>query len=940
MRQRIEAMLAAVDDDQFLASPTAHGAMWHGADLSGSRIGPYSLLKQLGEGGFGSVYLAEQSEPIARKVALKVLKPGMDSREILARFDQERQALALMDHPNIARVLDAGTTDSGRPYVVMDLVEGEPIASFADAHALSVQGRLELFVQICSAVQHAHTKGIIHRDLKPSNVLVAMQEGKPIARIIDFGIAKAVAGSAGQADNLTMQQQFIGTPEYMSPEQAQGSLDLDTRTDVYSLGVLLYELLTGSTPFTAKELRNAGYQEMQRLIREVDPPNPSTRLASSIEQLTSVASQRRTLPQRLCATVRGELDWIVMKAIEKDRQRRYDSPSGLAADIARYLSGEPVIAAPPGAAYRVRKFVRRNQILVSAGVIAAGGLLLGAAGFAWQASVARDERDAAKLDRDRARRAEQESKKRADELEKVSAFQSQMIVQVDPSQAGVLLSEDVRARLGQALEKAGVPQQEREAQIQTFVKLWSNVNATDAARSLINSTILSPAIKAIDEQFKDQPAIDAALCHALADVYDTIGMRDAAMPLAIRALEIRRRVLGNDDPATLNSINNMGYLLQVQGRLKEADPLIREVLERKRRVLGEEHLETIVSINNMGTQMWYLGDLEQCERFYREGLDKARRTLGEGHSITLSSVQMVAMVLRERGQISKAEELLRDSMERSQKALVPDHRTTIKAMLHLSSTVRDAGRLADAEVLLRDASERALRTLGDSHPMTIEARGNLGANLSDQEKYAEAEPILREMYATSRRALGEDDLNTFLLGMDVAELLIAQNRFAEAEPIARDVLERRRRAIGPSHPVTLITATKLARILNGLGRFEDARLLLSTDEPVARTSLIDNNAIHLGFLLLELGRATVGLGDFSSAENNLLEAHAAIAAAKKPEHVETRRASRAIADLYAAWNVVAPGSGYDKKSADWAKQAGAVGSSVPVTPPGIRTSDK
>ncbi len=943
LRRSVEAMLDAADDNRFLARPTASGkvdGLAAVADRSGSSIGPYTLVRLLGEGGFGSVYLAQQTEPIARKVALKILKPGMDSREVLARFDQERQALALMDHPNIARVLDAGTTGQGQPYVVMDLVEGLPISQFCDSRNLSVRERLDLFVQVCSAVQHAHTKGIIHRDLKPSNVLVSIQDDKAVARVIDFGIAKAVAGSAATHSDLTVQRALIGTPEYMSPEQARGSADLDTRTDVYSLGVLLYELLTGSTPFTSKELRLAGLDEMQRLIRDVDPPNPSSRLARATEQLPTVASHRKTEPQRLQSTVRGELDWIVMKALEKDRQRRYDSPSGFAADIARYLSGEPVIAAPPGTAYRVRKFVRRNRVLVAAGVIAAAGLLLGAAGFAWQASVARGERDAAKLDRDRAVRAEEESKKRADELEKVSAFQSQMIVQVDPSRAGVMLSDDVRARLDTALEKAGIPKPERDAQVETFVKLWSNVNATDAARSLIDSTILSPAVKAINEQFKDQPAIDAALCHALADVYDTIGMRDPAMPLAVRALEIRRRVLGDDDPATLNSINNMGYLLQVQGKLKEADPLIREVLERKRRVLGEEHLETIVSISNMGTQMWYAGNLEECEKYYREALDKARRTLGEGHEITIRTVQTVAMVLRERRQLAQAEELLRDSMERSAKALGPDHQTTIKAKLHLASTVRDANRLSEAEVLLRDASERARRTLGDTHPITIEARGNLGANLSDQGKYDLAEPILREVYATSRRTLGEDDLNTFLLGIDVADLLIEQSRFAEAEPIARDVLERRQRAIGPSHPVTLITATKLARILNGLARFEDAQTLLATDESVARTSLVDNNAIHLGFFLMELGRARVGLTEFSSSEKVLLDAHAAIAAVRKPEHSDTRRASRTLADLYAAWNSAAPGNGYDTKAADWAKRADEVGPGLPATDAPKGTPDK
>ena len=933
LRRRVERMLAGVDDELFLKRPTGHGISPTAAGVpgvpdvtplpesAGTMIGPYRVVRLIGEGGFGAVYLAQQREPIVREVAIKIIKLGMDTKQVIARFEQERQALAMMDHPSIARVIDAGATDAGRPFVVMDFVDGTPIAQFCDEHSLSVPERIDLFIQVCNAVQHAHTKGIIHRDLKSSNVLVSLQDGKPVARVIDFGIAKAIGGVAGEKAFFTEHRQFIGTPEYMSPEQAQGSPDIDTRADVYSLGVLLYELLTGTTPFPSRELRVAAFDEVQRLIREVDPPNPSTRLSRLEAELPAVASRRRTEPRRLGTLIRGELDWIVMKAIEKDRGRRYESASLLASDLLRHLAGQPVTAAPPSAAYQLSKFVRRHRTLVAAATVAAAGLLAGAAGFAWQAAVAMRERDLAKLDRDRAVIAEEESKRRADELEKVSAFQSKMFVQVDPSRAGVLLSDDVRARLERALEQAGVPKPERDAQVATFARLWSNVNATDAARSLIDSTILSPAVKAIDEQFKDQPAIDAAMCHALADVYDTIGMRDAAMPLAVRALEIRRRVLGDDAPATLNSINNLAYLLQVQGRLKEASPLIREVLERKRRVLGEEHIETIVSISNMGSQMWYEGDLEQAEKYYRETLDKARRTLGEGHGITIQSVQTVAMVLRERRQLGQAEELLRDSMERSRKSLGADHQTTLKAMLHLASTVRDAGRLPEAEQLLRDASERATRAFGETHPISIEARGNLGANLSDQGKHAEAEPILREMYATSQRALGEDDLNTFLLGIDVADLLADQSRYAEAEPIVRDVLERRRRVIGPANPVTLITSTKLARILNELARHADAEVLLVADEAAARTALADNSAVHLGPFLVELGRARAGIAKFPEAEATLLGAHQATAAARPAGHRDLKRAAESLAEMYAAWDRADPGKGHETKASEWSGRA-------------------
>ena len=361
----------------------------------GTKIGPYKLLQAIGEGGFGSVFMAEQTAPVQRKVALKIIKLGMDTRQVVARFEQERQALAMMDHPNIARVLDAGATDTGRPYFVMELVKGDPIVEYCDKNNLNIEGRLELFAQVCNAVQHAHTKGIIHRDIKPSNILVSTQDGRPNTKVIDFGIAKATASKLTEKTLFTEHRQLIGTPEYMSPEQAEGNLDIDTRTDVYSLGVLLYELLTGTTPFGGGDLRSAGYAEIQRIIREVEPPKPSTRISSNTDTIASVAARRHTEPRKLGTLIRGELDWIVMRAMEKDRQRRYETANGLAMDIKRYLAGEAVVAAPPSTAYRMRKFIRRNRVVVSAASAVAAALLLGMVAFAWQAKIASQQRDRA-----------------------------------------------------------------------------------------------------------------------------------------------------------------------------------------------------------------------------------------------------------------------------------------------------------------------------------------------------------------------------------------------------------------------------------------------------------------------------------------------------------------------------------------------------------------
>ena len=331
------------------------------SERPGTVIGPYKLLQQIGEGGMGTVFLAEQTEPVQRKVALKIIKPGMDSRHVIARFEAERQALALMDHPNIAKVLDAGTTDGGRPFFVMELVKGTPITRYCDEHKLTPRQRLELFVPVCQAIQHAHQKGIIHRDLKPSNVLVALYDDRPVPKVIDFGVAKAAGQTLTDKTLMTGFGAMVGTPEYMSPEQASlNNLDIDTRSDVYSLGVLLYELLTGTTPVDKKSLAKAALLEILRIVREVEAPRPSARL-STIDTPPSVAANRGTEPARLSRLMKGELDWLVMKALEKDRSRRYDTVNGLARDIQRYLADEVVEARPPSTGYRLRKFLRRNK---------------------------------------------------------------------------------------------------------------------------------------------------------------------------------------------------------------------------------------------------------------------------------------------------------------------------------------------------------------------------------------------------------------------------------------------------------------------------------------------------------------------------------------------------------------------------------------------------
>jgi serine/threonine protein kinase/WD40 repeat protein len=426
LREEVESLLHAHDaPDTFLRDSFVRTAKYRAtAERPGDAIGPYKLLEQVGEGGFGVVYVAEQAQPVRRKVALKVLKPGMDTRQVVARFEAERQALALMDHPNIARVFDGGASDAGRPFFVMELVKGAPVTDYCDQNRLSPRQRLELFVQVCEAVQHAHQKGIIHRDIKPSNVLVSRHDTTPVVKVIDFGVAKALGQELTDKTLHTGVAQMIGTPLYMSPEQAgMSDLDVDTRSDVYSLGVLLYELLTGTTPFEKERFKTAGYDELRRIIREEEPPRPSTRLSTLAQAGSTLAEARGADPRRLSKLFRGELDWVVMKALEKDRNRRYETAAALAADVQRYLADEPVLACPPTPAYRLRKFARRNRGPAAAVALVAVALVGGVIGTGWglvHAAIARAETAAEEKNKEIAQTEARLNKRLADERHFVS----------------------------------------------------------------------------------------------------------------------------------------------------------------------------------------------------------------------------------------------------------------------------------------------------------------------------------------------------------------------------------------------------------------------------------------------------------------------------------------------------------------------------------------
>ena len=501
LRAQIESLLAAERKAGDFLEPVLKAVPDTSAEVIGTWIGPYRILEQIGEGGFGLVYMAEQEKPLRRKVAMKIIKAGMDTKQVIARFESERQALALMDHPNIARVLDAGETDGGRPYFVMELVKGVPITEFCDQKKLPANERLELFIQACDAVQHAHQKGIIHRDLKPSNVMITMVDGRPATKVIDFGVAKAVEQRLTEKTLFTRYDQLIGTPAYMSPEQAELSgQDVDTRSDIYSLGVLLYELLTSTPPIDTEALRQAGLDEVRRMIRETDPPSPSARLRTLGEKLTTVAECRQAEPSALQRTLRGDLDWIVMKCLEKDRARRYATANGLAADLERFLNDEPVVARPPSNLYRLRKFARRHRLQVvflsSLSVAIVGGAIFALVGFA----EARRERDRALIAEQRAKEQQGLARTEAARSEQVTRFLEEMLASVRPERAKgrdtTLLREildETVARLHEDLD--GQPEVEADLRRTLAGVYYALGDATNAA------AMHREAVRLLKEQF-------------------------------------------------------------------------------------------------------------------------------------------------------------------------------------------------------------------------------------------------------------------------------------------------------------------------------------------------------------------------------------------------------------------------------------------------------
>ena len=700
-----------------------------GLPSPGEWIGSYRILRLLGEGGMGIVYLAGQERPMARQVALKIIKLGMDTREVVARFESERQALALMDHPAIAKVFDAGSTPQGRPYFVMEYVGGTAITDYCEQHKLTLRQRLELFREVCDGVQHAHQKAILHRDLKPSNILVCEVNGRPAPRIIDFGVAKATTQRLTADTLFTRAGAMVGTPGYMSPEQAgSAGAEVDTRTDVYSLGVVLYQLLVGVLPL---DFSQTPPDQFQRRLREEEAPRPSVKLRTLGGQSGATVPNPGSDLRPWARQLRGDLDAITLKALEKEPSRRYASPSDLAADIGRYLRREPVLAHPASAGYRARKYIRRHRIGV--GLAAAAVLLLLSFGMAQtlQLRRTRNERDRANRERDRANR--------------VAGFMTNMFKVSDPSEARAIASK---------------------------------------ARE-----ILDKASQEIDTGLARDPELQAQMMQTMGDVYDNLGLYAQEMSLLTRAVDIRRRVLGPQNPDTLASMTGLGRNLTIQGRYTEAEKLLRETLDLQRRVLGPDHTNTLKSMNILANVLSQLGRNSEAEQLQRETLGIRRRLFGPEHPGTLASMHNLGIVLFDEGRYAEAEKLDRETLEIRRRVFGPEHPATLTDMNSLAIVLVREGLFAEAEKLDRETLEIRRRILGPEHPLTLSSMGNLADVLNSEGHLAEAEKLMRKTLDTQRRVLGPEGPDTALSTYNIASVLAREGKRDEALSLLREAVD-------------------------------------------------------------------------------------------------------------------------------------------------------